>query len=252
MQFSRHKRLLLLAAIFASLVLAGCEKEAVEAIGLEKKLISIKAEDGKHLAAHLYLPVTKNNSKLPGVVLLGPFLETRLTYDRVDSALAHSGMLVLSVDVRGSGESEGSGGDFDPSFVRDLPRDAKAALDYLASLPQVDSKRLAVLGTGITARAAVLGAGTDKNVRAVVLVSAALDSVGLAVIRQTPFRAVLTICSFQDAYAGAQAKLISEASQHRNSEIKVFMNAGEGSEIWWSHARPEMALYIIDWLSKVL
>jgi hypothetical protein len=83
-------------------------------------------------------------------------------------------------------------------------------------------------------------------------VSALLDSAALALIKKTPSRPLLILCSFQDAVAGPQSRSLYESSKNPHSQFQAYLNAGEGSEIWWSPARGEMAFLIIDWLAKQL
>lgn len=222
-----------------------------DVITVAQKNVSLTTSDGERLAAELFQPREKPIRKYPGVALLSPFLEPRQTYIKIDSALAQAGMVVLSVDVRESGASAHNK-TMNLSSPRRLDLDAKAALRFLAKDPLTDSTRLAILGTALTARAALLGAGENKNVRALVLVSALVDSVALELSTKTPWRPFLLLCSFEDAVAGPQARSLYESSKNPHSQFHAYLNAGEGSEIWWSPARGEMALLIIDWLAKQL
>jgi hypothetical protein len=111
---------------------------------------------------------------------------------------------------------------------------------------------LAILGTALTARAALLGAGEKRNVRAVVLVSAILDPTAHDLVKKTPSRPLLLLCSFQDAVAGPLSRSLYASSKNPRSQFQAYLNAGEGSEIWWSPARDEMAALIINWLAKQL
>lgn len=222
-----------------------------DVITVAQKTITFTTGDGERLTADLFQPREKASRKYPGVVLLSPFLESRQTYVKIDSAIAQQGMVVLSVDVRESGASAHNK-IMNLSSPRKLDLDAKAALRFLANDPLTDSTRLAILGTALTARAALFGAGENKNVRALVLVSALVDSAALELTRKTPWRPFLLLCSFEDAVAGPQARSLYESSKNSHSQFHAYLNAGEGSEIWWSPARGEMAFLIIDWLAKQL
>lgn len=220
-------------------------------ITVVQKKVSITTSDGEILVADLFQPRETPNRKYPGVVLLSPFLEPRQTYIKIDSAIAQKGMVVLSVDVRESGESAHNK-IMNLASPHQLDLDAKAALRFLANDSLTDSTRVGILGTALTARAALLGAGENKNVRAAVLVSALLDSAAFDLVNKSPFRSLLLLCSFEDAVAGPPSRSLYERSKNPNSQFKVYLNAGEGSEIWWSPARDEMAFLIIDWLAKQL
>jgi dipeptidyl aminopeptidase/acylaminoacyl peptidase len=82
--------------------------------------------------------------------------------------LKSAGMAVLLVDARCHGLSD------DESFTS-LPRfaqDIQAGLDWLIQQPEVDSKRLAVIGHSVGAGAALLCAASGTDVQAVVSISA--------------------------------------------------------------------------------
>lgn len=220
--------------------------------GPRQETVSIRVFDGKKLEADLFLPRVKQGERaLPGVVLVAPYLETRKMYAAFAGILSEAGMAVLSLDVRDARKSLKEK-TFDPSSAAKLPYDVRAALDYLARHAEVDSNRLAVLGTGISARAALVAVDGRKSVRAAVLVSAILDSTGLAVVRNNPDMPIFMISSFQDAPASTQIKEIYESCPNPERKMEVYINAGVGSQIWWSHALPEMTPLITDWLSKQL
>lgn len=225
------------------------------AFDIERREVSLPTADGQMLSADLLLPQLKNRNsaskKTPGVVLLGPFLESRKLYIPLANTLCQQGFTVLSVDVRHPGKA-GNGKSFDPPSVGKLPIDAEAAIAYLQTVPEVDTSRLAILGTSITARSAIVGAGLRKNVRGMILVSAVLDSAALEMIRATTFRPILVIVSFQDGVAGSQARTIYEASANADSRIEVYYEAGEGSSIWRTPHIIEMIPLIRDWLTNVL
>jgi dienelactone hydrolase len=225
------------------------------AFDVERREVSVPTADGQMLSADLLLPQLKNrqsaSKKFPGVILLGPFWESRQLYIPLANTLCEEGFIVLSIDVRHPSEA-GNGKSFDPQSIGKLPIDTEAAIAYLQTNPEVDSSRLAIMGTSITARSALLGAGFRKSVRGTILVSAVLDSVALEMIREAPFRPILVVVSFQDGPAGSQARAIYEASTHPDSHLEVYYEAGEGSGIWRTPHIVEMIPLITDWLTKVL
>lgn len=75
------------------------------------------------------------------------------------------GYACLNFDFRGCGESEGPRGVVIPA---EEIADCKAAIDYLASRPEVDAGRIALLGTSYGAVVAVAAAAEDMRVQAVI------------------------------------------------------------------------------------
>jgi uncharacterized protein len=86
-------------------------------------------------------------------------------------ALRDRGWNALIFHYRGSW---GSGGRYD---LRTIPADVTAAVDYLCSgaCPEVDPRRLAVIGHSLGGWAAVLAAARDPRLRAIAACAAAVD-----------------------------------------------------------------------------
>lgn len=247
--------LIIIALVVLITLIKRQNSQEERAAGVERREVSFQTADGQTLSADLLLPQLDNHGagpeRFPGVILLGPFLESRQLYIPLANTLCQQKFVVLSVDVRRPGEA-GNGKSFDPPSVGKLPIDAEAAIAYLQTVPEADTSRLAILGTSITARSAIVGAGLRTNVRGTILVSAVLDSTALEVIREAAFRPILVIVSFQDGVAGSQARAIYEASTNPDSHIEVYYEAGEGSSIWRTPHIIEMIPLIRDWLTNVL
>jgi len=82
--------------------------------------------------------------------------------------LKSAGMAVLLVDARCHGLSDDETFTSLPRFAQDI----QAGLDWLVQRPEVDCKRLAVIGHSVGAGAALLCAARGDDVRAVVSISA--------------------------------------------------------------------------------
>ncbi|HEY8378531.1 MAG TPA: alpha/beta fold hydrolase, partial [Nannocystis sp.] len=132
------------------------------------------AKDKVTLAGTLTLP--QGTGPFPGVVLLtgsGP-------QDRDESLMGHkpflvladhltrAGFAVLRFDDRGVGGSQGV---LEKASQADLAGDARGALDWLARQPEVDSKRLGLIGHSEGAMIAARAAALDKRVGAVVMLA---------------------------------------------------------------------------------
>jgi len=106
----------------------------------------------------------------PGSIMCHGFTGHKAETHRlfVDAArdFTRNGLAVLRFDFRGSGDSEG---EFHEMTVSREIEDARAALDFLASRPEVDPARLGVLGLSLGGCVAACLAGTDERVRALVL-----------------------------------------------------------------------------------
>jgi uncharacterized protein len=75
------------------------------------------------------------------------------------------GYVTLRFDMRGCGDSEGERGRV---ICLEQVEDTKAALSYLATRPEVDPKRIGVMGHSFGAAVAIYAAGTDERFAACV------------------------------------------------------------------------------------
>lgn len=78
---------------------------------------------------------------------------------------ADLGYVTMRFSMRGCGDSEG-----EPARVICLEQvdDTKAALDYMASRPEVDDTRIGAVGSSFGAAVAVYAAGVDRRIAAVI------------------------------------------------------------------------------------
>lgn len=87
-------------------------------------------------------------------------------YQPYHDALLDAGIAVFAFDYRGFGDSEGDATYLDPA---DQVEDWRAANNYLETRPEIDARRIGVLGSGGTGGGnAIAIAATDERVRAVV------------------------------------------------------------------------------------
>ncbi|RZS79820.1 hypothetical protein EV217_3823 [Phyllobacterium myrsinacearum] len=140
----------------------------------DEKDVSFKV-DGQVVHGTLALP---DGIKAPPVVLMlhgfggtrdewtSPYVPKGL-FGQAAETLARGGVASLRIDFRGSGSSEGK---FEDMTVNTEIQDAIAALTFLSSSPDVDRKRISVLGMslgGVVASAVAAQRGED--LRSVVL-----------------------------------------------------------------------------------
>ncbi len=122
---------------------------------------------GCRLAGTVLLPDTDTGAA-PGIVQGPGWLGLRdaKLYVPYHEALTAAGFVVLTLDYRGFGGSEGDATFLDPmAQVSDI----RAGLDYLQTRPEVDPRRLGVFGSGGTGGGnAVMVAGLDDRVLATV------------------------------------------------------------------------------------
>ena len=132
---------------------------------------------GFNLAATVTRPVGQQQKvRLPAVVLVagaGPQDRNELVFGipifgHIANALADAGFLVVRYDKRGVGQSGGRG---ESATLKDYSEDLRATLAYTAKRPDVDPRRIAVLGHSEGAAVAMMAATRDKRIGALVLVA---------------------------------------------------------------------------------
>lgn len=123
---------------------------------------------GLKIAGVLHLPAGLSaGDKRAGIVVLHGFGSNKnggisLAAARLFSAL---GYVTLRFDMRGCGESQGERGRV---ICMEQVEDAKAAIGFLQSRPEVDASRIGLMGHSFGAAVAIYTAGVDERVAACV------------------------------------------------------------------------------------
>jgi dienelactone hydrolase len=128
-------------------------------VGLEHRSVTLRTSDGVLLAGW-YVEGTLG----AGLVVRHGSGSTRSAVLDQAAALARSGYSILLLDARGHGDSEGVAMDF--GWNGDL--DVAAGTAFLASRPEVDPRRIGVVGFSMGGEEAIGAAAADERIRAVV------------------------------------------------------------------------------------
>jgi len=138
--------------------------------------VQVTTRDGQTLAGTLTLP--KGVAKPPVMLLLssatrsdrdasglhGPYHPFR----QISDTLSRNGIAVLRLDDRGAGGSTGS---IDSMNTAERANDARDALAFLKQRPDVDPRRIGVLGHSEGGQIAGIVAAEDTTIRAVILMA---------------------------------------------------------------------------------
>jgi hypothetical protein len=124
---------------------------------------------GEELVGHLY-PAAFGDGPAPAVAILGPeTFQKEQAPTEYARRLAQVGFTALAFDPRFRGESGGEPRCYEDPLAK--AEDACAALRYLASLPDVDEARLAILGLCFGAGHALRVAADEPLVKAAAVVT---------------------------------------------------------------------------------
>lgn len=178
----------LLALAAAAFVFAGthplrADPPQVKVPGVYYETVQFTSPDGTKLEGW-YVPVIdakrvlEERDKLlrkvhPAVVLVHDFNQSPQQVLPLVEPLHEDGFMVLVVGLRGAPSSGTSGGSGiqakGQTFGLNEAQDVQAAIDALRDRPYVDGERIAVVGVGTGANAALLAARTDGHLAALVL-----------------------------------------------------------------------------------
>lgn len=124
--------------------------------------------DGVELAGVLHIPDShKAGDRLPAFVVLHGFMGSKdESHAEIQATMLEGfGYAALRIDFRGCGESGGLRGYV---LCLDQVADTRNALTWLAERPEIDPKRMAVIGHSFGAAVAVYTGGVDDRVAAVI------------------------------------------------------------------------------------
>jgi len=215
--------------------------------------VAFKSEDGWVLHGRLHMPA--GLVRAPGVVLVHGNKHDQDTYSRFVPELVRSGIAALTFDWRGKGASEAPR--TETSFGEssevgtEAYRDVKAAINFIASQPGIDSSRIGLTAATAGSAYALKAAYRDSRIRTVVLMTVASVPVGEEeeFLRNsgTP---IFAIASTEDinymrgslAESTRQAHLMSNS---KDSQFLLYDDAGRGSEML--KVKSELQGMIIRW-----
>lgn len=122
---------------------------------------------GITLAADLYVPKTTVGEKLPAIAVSGPFGAVKEQSSGLYAqTLAERGLLTIAFDPSFTGESGGQPrGVASPDINTE---DFSAAVDYLATRPDVDARRIGIIGICGWGGFAINAAANDTRIKATV------------------------------------------------------------------------------------
>jgi dipeptidyl aminopeptidase/acylaminoacyl peptidase len=124
--------------------------------------------DGLSLAGVLHIPNSyKRGERLAAFVVLHGFIGSKdESHAHIQAKMLEEwGYAALRLDFRGCGDSGGKRGYV---LCLDQVSDTRNAVTWLSERPEVDARRIAVMGHSFGAAVAVYAAGEDKRIAAVV------------------------------------------------------------------------------------
>ncbi|HKX21166.1 MAG TPA: alpha/beta fold hydrolase [Nitrososphaeraceae archaeon] len=148
------------------------------------------SEDGVLLVGSYYKPTigTNDSTSTSSVILLHMLGVDRSTWDKFAQELSKNGYAVLSVDLRGHGESTKQGNhtisyqSFMPKNFKNMTLDVKAAKKYLIGEKNANPNQISIIGASIGANLALNYAASDQSINSVILLSPGLNNRGISTL----------------------------------------------------------------------
>ena len=213
--------------------------------------VDLKAADGTMLKATYMSPGKPG----PAMLLIHQCNMDRKSWSGIASQLVDAGVHVLTMDLRGFGESGGAGireaGGF-PPFLQTASGDVDMAFDYLVKQDGVDASRVAAGGASCGAMLTA-DLAARRDVKALMLLSGPPSEAAVANMAAKSDLAVFAAAATDDTITAGvdkQLKGAVDGSKHPNSTAKIYDGPEHGLPMFAKNADLEPAL--ISWLKMEL
>lgn len=242
-------------------VLAVTKKKSKKVKEIEPQRIEYQSKDNFTIAADLWLPgKLEKNTKIPLIIMLHSIGESRKSWAPYAKELAGMGYSVLTIDLRGHGESilRNKKKLYWRSFAAEnwtgMIYDVTDGINYLKqNNPEVNIDKILIIGSSLGANVAVKTAEKEKTrVKALALLSPFGNYKGIEarvpLVNYGP-HPLLIIVSKTDKISYEASNELIKYSQGSH-EVLMVKNAGHG--IYMLKFEPKLKKMLFDWLVKVL
>lgn len=220
--------------------------------------VEYNTKDGMIMKGTLYVP--KAEKKPPVVILLHSLGGTQRDWDNLPFLLNSKGFSVLTLDLRGHGQSiyntrmqRKYWQNFSNDIYKKYPDDVVRGIDNLKNYKQVDSSKVAIVGSGIGATiGAISAASRNQPVKTLVLISPSEEFKGMNVLLKVVdygAHPILSVAGQNDRMAVASVNKIKKVAQGENKVI-IYPKAGSGLLLYKN--QPQIKTEIVNWLDQKL
>lgn len=217
---------LTVGSVIAILGLGGADAQQSSA-PTETRTVRFSTEDGVEIAGLLRL----TSSDAPTIICLPMYRSGKEAYEPLFDLLTSRGCNVLSIDLRGHGESKKPGEDLAAQVVarnaelfRSMHRDVEAALGFLEREHGIDSTRVGLIGASVGCSVAVHTTALNRGqIRAIALLTPGAAYLGVDTLSHlsdwdAPPTLILTA---QDEEANVR-NVVDAISAHDSTELTVY------------------------------
>jgi acetyl esterase/lipase len=225
--------------------------------------VTFITDDGVSIVGTYYSPSSGTNNSTPTVILLHMLGRDRNTWNELASTLSQKGYAVLSIDLRGHGESistqDGNAISYQ-SFTEDdfnkMVLDVKAAKQFLIENKNANPNRMAIIGASIGANVALNYAATsDPDIKTVILLSPGLNYRGVATADAiTKYKNPIYIAATEEDSGSAKDSQILCDKINCGKNLKVYSggSSSHGTNMFSDSLNPPLQDLIMSWLNSSL
>jgi dienelactone hydrolase len=218
------------------------------------RVVDLTAPDGTGLKG-TYFAAEKPG---PGVLLLHQCNRQRKVWDDLAGRLATAGFHVMTVDLRGYGDSSGTPVDKLTAqeapvvFNEKFPTDVETAYQYLVSQPGVTHDNIAVGGASCGVNQSVHVAANHPEVKALVLLSEGTDAGGRQFLRTSAKMPLFMAVADDDPDLGVTEIMqwLFTLSSNPGNKFVRYSTGGHGVEMFDAHK--ELPGMIVAWVATTL
>ena len=235
-------RVLIISFIALPMGFAAAQAKALP----EVQTVQIKAADGLTLVGDYYPVLTDSGQPRPAVLLLHIIGSNRHSWLPLIPSLWDTGYSVLTVDLRGFGDT---GGEINWSAAN---TDVQTWLDWLREQPEVRPDAISIIGASIGANLALIGCANDADCVTAIALSPGLIYYSLKPdINQLNKRSALLLASQNDHYSADSVKQMVSGA---NGDIgaRIYGGTAHGTHLFEGSdkVREGLIAAIINWLDE--
>jgi len=223
--------------------------------------VSFLTDDGVLIVGTYYSPSSSHQTSPNAVILLHMLGRNRTDWNAFASISSNrsNGFAVLSIDLRGHGESINQHGktisfqSFTPTDFNRMVLDVKAAKHFLVTQKNILPSNIAIVGASIGANIGLKYAASDPSIKAVVLLSPGLDYRGVTTsdsIRQYT-NPIYIATAGRDPIAGNDPQTLCNMINCGN-HLMVYQDSNSHGTYMFldSSLNPSLGKLIISWLDN--
>ncbi len=248
-----EKLILMVGVLF---IITGCATAQVK-----RESVKLITDDQKMLSADYYPPVS---ASAPGIILLPDTRCDRMAFGSIPRKLNEAGFAVLSMDFRykeiiakTKSRKEAISTIQKQNLMALMKHDTKSGINFLLGKKEVDPERIALIGTSLGSRVAIISGG-EYNLKALVLISLSGEEAfpghksNKQLLSEYGNKPILFMTATKDwggNYKAAEHNKSYYEWARGEKELKIWSGAGHGIEIL---EKKEATDFVILWLKNNL